>query len=43
MFKSKIKWVEQGEKPTRYFHNLEKTNQEKKLLREVKQENEEKK
>ena len=43
MFKSKIKWVEQGEKPTKYFHNLEKTNQEKKLLREVKQENEEKK
>ena len=42
MFKSKIKWVEQGEKPTKYFHNLEKTNQEKKLLREVKQENEEK-
>ena len=26
MFKSKMKWVEQGEKPTKYFHNLEKTN-----------------
>ena len=24
MFKSKMKWVEQGEKPTKYFHNLEK-------------------
>ena len=42
MFKSKMKWVEQGEKPTKYFHNLEKTNYEKKLVREVKLENEEK-
>ena len=42
MFKSKIKWVEQGEKPTKYFHNLEKTNYEEKLVREVKLENEEK-
>ena len=42
MFKSKIKRVEQGEKPTKYFHNLEKTNYEKKLAREVKLENEEK-
>ena len=24
MFESKMKWVEQGEKPTKYFHNLEK-------------------
>ena len=29
MFRSKMKWVEQGEKPTKYFHNLEKTNYEK--------------
>ena len=30
MFRSKMKWVEQGEKPTKYFYNLEKTNYEKK-------------
>ena len=41
MFRSKMKWIEQGEKPTKYFHNLEKTNYEKKLVREVKLENEE--
>ena len=41
MFRSKMKWVEQGEKPTKYFHNLEKTNYEKKLVRGVKLENEE--
>ena len=29
MFRSKMKWVEQGEKPTKYFHNLEKKNYEK--------------
>ena len=31
MFRSKVKWVEQGEKPTKYFFNLEKRNYEKKL------------
>ena len=36
-----MKWIEQGEKPTKYFFNLEKTNYEKKLVREVKLENEE--
>ena len=41
MFRSKMKWIEQGEKPTKYFYNLEKTNYEKKLVREVKLENEE--
>ena len=41
MFRSKMKLVEQGEKPTKYFYNLEKTNYEKKLIREVKLENEE--
>ena len=40
MFRSKMKWVEQGEKPTKYFYNLEKTNYEKKLIREVKLANE---
>ena len=34
MFKSKMKWVEQGEKPTKYFQE--------KLVREVKLENKEK-
>ena len=41
MFRSKMKWIGQGEKPTKYFFNLEKTNYEKKLVREVKLENEE--
>ena len=36
-----MKWIEQGKKPTKYFFNLEKTNYEKKLVREVKLENEE--
>ena len=40
MFRSKMKWVEQGEKPTKYFYNLEKTDYEKKLVREVKLETE---
>ncbi|KAL9963239.1 hypothetical protein ACROYT_G032418 [Oculina patagonica] len=39
IFRSKVKWLEQGEKPTKYFFNLEKTNYEKKLIREVKLEN----
>ena len=32
MFRSKVKWVEQGEKPTKYFFNLEKRNYEKKKI-----------
>ena len=39
IFRSKTKWFEQGEKPTKYFFNLEKNNYEKKLIREVKSEN----
>ena len=39
MFRSKMKWFEQGEKPTKYFFNLEKNNYEKKLIREVELEN----
>ena len=35
MFRSKMKWFELGEKPTKYFFNLEKNNYEKKLIREV--------
>ena len=41
IFRSKTKWFEQGEKPTKYFFNLEKNNYEKKLIREVKLENDE--
>ena len=26
IFRSKVRWVEQGEKPTKYFFNLEKRN-----------------
>jgi len=36
-----MKWIEQGEKATKYFCNLKKTNFEKKLVQEVKLENEE--
>ena len=36
IFRSNVKWFEQGEKPTKYFFNLEKMNYEKKLIREVK-------
>ena len=39
IFRSKTKWLEQGERPTKYFFNLEKNNYEKKLIREVKLEN----
>ena len=36
MFRSKVKWVEQGEKPTKYFFNLEKRNYEKKIIAQLK-------
>ena len=36
MFRSKVKWVEQGEKPTKYFFNLEKRNYEKKIITQLK-------
>ena len=39
MFRSKLKWFELGEKPTKFFFNLEKRNYEKKLIREVELEN----
>ena len=39
MFRSKMKWFELGEKPTKFFFNLEKRNYEKKLIREVELEN----
>jgi len=36
IFRSKVQWVELGEKPTKYFFKLEKANYEKKVVREVK-------
>ena len=36
MFRSKVKWVEQGEKPTKYFFNLEERNYEKKIITQLK-------
>ena len=33
MFRLKMNWFEHGEKPTKYFINLEKSNYEKKLIR----------
>ena len=39
IFRSETKWLKQGERPTKYFFNLEKSNYEKKLIQEVKLEN----
>ena len=39
MFRSKSRWIEQGEKPTKYCFNLEKKKHEKKLIKELKTEN----
>ena len=36
MFRSRVKWVKQGEKPTKYFFNLEKRNYEKKIITQLK-------
>ena len=36
MFRSKAKWVEQGEKPTKDFFNLEKRNYKKKNITQLK-------
>lgn len=36
MFRSKARWIEKGEKPTRYFFNLEKRNFEKKAITQLK-------
>ena len=41
MFRSKVKWVEEGEKPTTYFFNLEKRNYEKKITTQLKVSDEE--
>ena len=39
MFRSKPRWSEQGEKPTKYFFNLEKRNYDRKIFKELKDEN----
>ena len=39
IFRSKTKWIEQGEKPTKYFFNLEKRNYARKTLSQVKLDN----
>jgi len=39
MFRSKARWLEQGEKPTKYFFNLEKKNYDRKIVKELKDEN----
>lgn len=39
MFRSKSRWFEQGEKPTKYFFNLEEKNYEKRIIEELKDDN----
>ena len=36
IFRSKARWTEDGEKPTKYFFNLEKTRYEKKIISQLK-------
>jgi len=40
MFRSKARWLEQRKKPTKYFFNLEKNNYDRKIVKELKVENE---
>ena len=35
MFRAKCRWVENGERPTKYFFNLEKRTYNKKIIREL--------
>ena len=39
MFRSKARWLEQGEKPTKYFFNLEKRNYDRRIVKELKDKN----
>ena len=41
IFRSKCRWVEEGEKATKYFFNLEKRNYNRKTISEIKLENDE--
>jgi len=36
MFRSRTRWIENGEKPTKYFFSLEKRNYEKKIITQLK-------
>ena len=36
IFRSKVRWVEYGEKPTKYFFNMEKKNYNKKVISQLK-------
>ena len=40
MLRAKCRWVEQGERPTKYFFNMEKRNYNKKTIRELRLEDE---
>ena len=35
MFRAKCRWIENGERPTKYFFNLEKSNYNKKTISEL--------
>ena len=39
MFRSNARWFEKGEKPTKYFFNLEKRNYDRRIVKELKDEN----
>ena len=39
MFRSKCRWIEKGEKPTKYFFNLEKKNYNRKTINELRKQN----
>jgi len=36
IFRSKARWVERGEKPTKYFFKVDEQNHEKKIVKELK-------
>ena len=40
MFRSKFRWIEKGERPTKYFFNLEKQNYKRKTITELRLEDE---
>jgi len=40
IFRSKCRWIEKGERPTKYFFNLEKKNYSKKTITELRMEDE---
>ena len=40
VFRSKCRWIEMGERPTKYFFNIEKRNYIKKTIKELRMEDE---